>query len=96
MPESVREVIKVGGMGHPSKWATSICMATSKGKDVELHAIGAGAVNMAVWAAALAGKFMQREVTLTPDFTRIQIDGKDCDKMTMKLDVGRPTDKADG
>lgn len=47
-------VLKVGGGSDPRAVGSSIAHSLNEGKDVQLRAVGAGAVNQAVKAVAIA------------------------------------------
>ena len=60
--------------------ARAIMGALSKAQLVEAHAIGAGAVNQAVKAVAIARRSLERsgqEIFVTPGFIEVEVDGKD-------------------
>jgi len=70
------EVLKVSSKSNPNKVAGAIAGVLSKDDQVELQAIGAGAVNQAVKAVAIASRFLSEkgtEVFMIPGFVEIQI-----------------------
>ena len=56
------EVLKVSHSSAPNKVAGAIAGVLSKNEEVEIQAIGAGAVNQAVKAIAIARRFVEVEV----------------------------------
>jgi len=73
------EVLKVASMSDVNALAGAIAGALEKDCLVEAHAIGAGAVNQAVKAIAIARRFIEREgdrLKVTPGFMDLEIDGE--------------------
>ncbi len=74
------EVLKVASTSRPNSVAGAIVNALEKDNVVEAHAIGAGAVNQAVKAIAIAQRLMSRRgkgLRVTPGFMDIEIDGEE-------------------
>ena len=74
------EVLKVASTSRPNSVAGAIVNALEKDSVVEAHAIGAGAVNQAVKAIAIAHRLMSRRgsgLRVTPGFMDIEIDGEE-------------------
>jgi len=74
------EVLKVASTSRPNSVAGAIVNALEKDNVVEAHAIGAGAVNQAVKAIAIAQRLMSRQgkdLKVTPGFMDIKIDGEE-------------------
>ncbi len=72
------EVLKVSAKSKPKAVAGALSTVVERDKKVELHAIGAGAVNQAVKAIAIArGYVAPRGIDLiaTIAFSTIEIDG---------------------
>ena len=70
------EVLRVSSKSNPNKVAGAIAGVLSKDDQVELQAIGAGAVNQAVKAVAIASRFLSEkgtEISMIPGFVEIQI-----------------------
>ncbi|MEA2066198.1 MAG: stage V sporulation protein S [Thermotogota bacterium] len=70
------EVLKVSSKSNPNKVAGAIAGVLSKSNQVELQAIGAGAVNQAVKAVAIASRFLDERCTsisMVPGFVEIAI-----------------------
>jgi stage V sporulation protein SpoVS len=74
------EVLKVAASSDANSVARAIVGALSKARLVETHAIGAGAVNQAVKAVAIAQRNMEREkkdLIMTPGFIEVEVDGQE-------------------
>ena len=73
------DVVRVKGSTNANSLASAISHAVYDGKKVTLRAVGAGAVNQAVKATAIASGFCaQRGVSLSfrPGFTTVEMPGK--------------------
>jgi stage V sporulation protein SpoVS len=74
------EVLKVAASSDANSVARAIVGALRKAQLVETHAIGAGAVNQAVKAVAIARRSLQREsrdLVMTPGFIEVEVDGQE-------------------
>lgn len=72
------EVLKVASTSDVNAVAGAITGALEKDGVVEAHAIGAGAVNQAIKAIAIARRYIERrggEIKVTPGFVDLVIDG---------------------
>lgn len=70
------EVLKVSHSSAPNKVAGAISGVLSKTDEVELQAIGAGAVNQAVKAIAIARRFIEakgKEIYVIPGFVEVEV-----------------------
>ncbi|HAA85231.1 MAG TPA: stage V sporulation protein S [Kosmotogaceae bacterium] len=70
------EILKVSSKSNPNKVAGAIAGVLSKSDQVELQAIGAGAVNQAVKSVAIASRFLGEQgtkISMIPGFVEIQI-----------------------
>ncbi|PNS01691.1 stage V sporulation protein S [Petrotoga miotherma DSM 10691] len=70
------EVLKVSHSSAPNKVAGAIAGVLSKTDEVELQAIGAGAVNQAVKAIAIARRFIEakgKEIYVIPGFVEVEV-----------------------
>jgi stage V sporulation protein SpoVS len=70
------EVLKVSHSSAPNKVAGAIAGVLSKTDEVELQAIGAGAVNQAVKAIAIAKRFIEakeKEIYVIPGFVEVEV-----------------------
>ena len=74
------EVLKVSTKSNPNSVAGALA-AIIKEKDIaEIQAVGAGAINQAVKAIAIARGFIApsgKDIACIPAFTDIQIDGEE-------------------
>ena len=74
------EVLKVSTKSNPNSVAGALA-AIIKDKDIaEIQAVGAGAINQAVKAIAIARGFIApsgKDIVCIPAFTDIQIDGEE-------------------
>lgn len=82
------ETLKVSSKSNPNKVAGAIAGVISKNEQVELQAIGAGAVNQAVKAVAIASRFLGEQgikVYMVPGFVEIQIEEEVRTGITIKI-----------
>lgn len=73
-------VIKVSSQSRTSAVAGAIAGVVREHHRAEVQAIGAGAVNQAVKAVAIARGYLQEDgldVICLPEFTSVEIDGKE-------------------
>lgn len=80
--------LKVSSKSNPNMVAGALAGIVRDGGEAELHAIGAGAVNQAVKAVAIARSFLEAEkidLLCRPAFTEITIDGEE--RTALKLSV---------
>jgi stage V sporulation protein S len=74
------EVLKVAASSDANAVARAIVGALRKSQLVEAHAIGAGAVNQAVKAVAIARRVLERrgqDLMVTPGFIEVEVDGQE-------------------
>jgi stage V sporulation protein S len=74
------DIIKVSAESRTSAVAGAIAGVVREHKRAEVQAIGAGAVNQAVKATAIARGYLHEdgiEVICIPEFTSVEIDGKE-------------------
>lgn len=74
------DTVKVSSRSVPKAVAGAIAAIIREGKSVEVQAVGAGAVNQAVKAIAIACVYMKEEETeivSVPSFAGIDIDGEE-------------------
>ena len=82
------ETIKVSSKSNPSKVAGALANALREKDDIEMQAIGAGALNQAIKAVAIARGFVApsgKNIVIIPAFTNILIDNEE--KTAIKLIV---------
>ena len=81
-------VLKVASSSNPSSVAGASVKNMQEGKEVELLAVGAGAVNQAVKAVAISRGYISPQgvdITIKPGFEDVEIEGKK--KTAVKLIV---------
>ena len=74
------ETLKVGTKSNPNSVAGAIAGLVKESSKAEMQAIGAGALNQAVKAIAIARGFLApsgKDLICTPAFLDIQINGED-------------------
>ncbi len=74
------DIIKVSASSRTSAVAGAIAGVVREHNRAEVQAIGAGAVNQAVKATAIARGYLQEDgldVICMPEFTSVDIDGKE-------------------
>jgi stage V sporulation protein S len=82
------DVIKVSASSRTSAVAGAIAGVVREHKRAEAQAIGAGAVNQAIKAVAIARAYLQEDgldVICIPEFTTVDIEGKE--RTALKLVV---------
>ncbi len=74
------DILKVASRSNPNSVSGAIAGALEKDGVVELHAIGAGAVNQTVKAIAISRRLLEKEgdppLRVIPGFMELQIDGE--------------------
>jgi len=74
------EILKVASRSNPNSVSGAIVGAVEQDGAVELHAIGAGAVNQTVKAIAIARRSIERDgasaLKVIPGFLELEIDGE--------------------
>jgi len=74
------DIIKVSASSRTSAVAGAIAGVVRERNRAEAQAIGAGAVNQTIKAVAIARKYLQEDgldVICIPEFTSVDIDGKE-------------------
>ena len=74
------EVLKVSTKSNPNSVAGALAASIKEKNIVEIQAVGAGAINQAVKAIAIARGFVApsgRDIVCIPAFTDIEIDGEE-------------------
>ncbi len=74
------EVLKVSTKSNPNSVAGALAAILKEKSTVEIQAIGAGAVNQAVKAIAIARGFVApsgKDIVCVPAFTDIEIEGEE-------------------
>ncbi len=83
-------IVKVSTRSQPKAVAGAVAGIIRSGESVEMQAVGAGAVNQAVKAAAVARVFLTDDgidVVCIPRFLQISIDGEE--RMAIEISVER-------
>lgn len=81
-------VIKVSSKSHPASVAGALANLLKIRSEVEIQAIGAGALNQAIKAVAIARGYVAptgKDLSLVPGFVDVMIDN--CEKTAIKLFV---------
>lgn len=81
-------IIKVSSKSHPAAVAGALANLFKTRDEVEIQAIGAGALNQAIKAVAIARGYVAptgHDLSLVPGFVDIMIDN--CEKTAIKLFV---------
>lgn len=81
-------IIKVSSKSHPASVAGALANLFKTRDEVEIQAIGAGALNQAIKAVAIASGYVAptgHDLSLVPGFVDIMIDN--CEKTAIKLFV---------
>ena len=74
------EVLKVSTKSNPNSVAGALAAIIKERNTVEIQAVGAGAINQAVKAIAIARGFVApsgKDLVCIPAFTDIEIDGEE-------------------
>ena len=74
------EVLKVSTKSNPNSVASALAAIIKEKNIVEIQAVGAGAINQAVKAIAIARGFVApsgKDIVCIPAFTDIEIDGEE-------------------
>lgn len=74
------EVLKVSTKSNPNSVAGALAAIIKERNNVEIQAVGAGAINQAVKAIAIARGFVApsgKDIVCIPAFTDIEIDGEE-------------------
>ena len=74
------EVLKVSTKSNPNSVAGALAAIIKEKNIIEIQAVGAGAINQAVKAIAIARGFVApsgRDIVCVPAFTDIEIDGEE-------------------
>lgn len=76
-PVITSNVLKVSAKSSPNSVAGALAAVLRERPSVELQAVGAGAINQAVKAVAIARSYLagQMDLSCVPSFIDVQIDG---------------------
>ncbi len=84
------ELLKVSAKSNPTLVAGAIAGIVREGKEVEIQAIGAGAVNQAVKSIAVAYNFLKEDgiaISTIPSFSEVLVLGES--RTAMKFTILR-------
>ena len=73
------EILKVSTKSNPNLVAGALVNILKEKENVEIHSIGAGALNQAIKAVAIARGFVApsgKEIVVTPSFWEVTIEGQ--------------------
>jgi len=78
-PVITSNVLKVSAKSNPNSVAGALAAVLRERPGVELQAVGAGAINQAVKAIAIARSYLagQMDLSCVPSFIDVQIDGNE-------------------
>jgi stage V sporulation protein S len=83
------QVVRVSGASRPKSVAGAVVAMMKEQGQLEVQAVGAGAVNQAVKALAVARSYLAetgRDLCVRPEFMEVTIDGEN--KTAMRFLVG--------
>lgn len=86
------EILKVSSKSNPNMVAGTLAGVINDGKDAEIQSVGAGAVNQAVKAVAIARGFLQPtgvDIMCVPSFSEVEIDGEQRTAIKLTIVVNR-------
>jgi len=88
------QTLKVSAKSKPNSLAGALAHAIRENGSVELQSVGAGAVNQAVKAIAIARGFLATsgiDLICVPAFTDIQIEGSERTAIRFLVEPRKPT-----
>ena len=85
------EVLKVSSKSNPNLVAGALVNILKENENIEIHSIGAGALNQSIKAVAIARGFVApsgKDIVVIPSFWEVTIDGqvKTAIKLTVRMD----------
>lgn len=93
MEEGTPELIRVSARSRSTAVAGAIAGVIRQHQQAEIQAIGAGAVNQAVKALAIARGYLERDeldIVCVPFFTEVDIEGNERTAVRFRVEI-RPT-----
>lgn len=90
VPEAVVEQLRVSARSQPNGVAGAIASVLRSGRQVEVQVVGAGALNQAVKAAAIARTFLAAnsiDIMMIPSFANITIEGEDRTALRLHIEA---------
>ena len=91
------ETIKVSAKSRSTAVAGAIAGVIRENKHAEVQAIGAGAVNQAIKAVAIARGYLEQDgldIYVVPTFTEVDINGEERTAVKLKVE-SRPLEKTE-
>ena len=87
-PVITSNVLKVSAKSSPNSVAGALAAVLRERSGVELQAIGAGAINQAVKAIAIARSYLagQMDLSCVPSFIDVQIDGNERTGISLRIE----------
>ncbi len=84
------EVLKVSSKSNPNLVAGALVNILKENENIEIHSIGAGALNQSIKAVAIARGFVApsgKDIVVIPSFLEVTIDGqvKTAIKLTVRM-----------
>jgi stage V sporulation protein S len=90
---TVIEVLKVSSKSNPNSVAGALAGVVRSHGSVEIQVVGAGALNQAIKAVAIARGYMATsgmDLTCRPTFADIQIDGESRTAIRLHVEASQP------
>jgi len=87
-------ILKVSANSNPHSVSGAIAGSVRENKHAEIQAIGAGAVNQAVKAIAIAGKFLEGDsidLICIPGFVQVEVEGAQKTAIKMIVEPRKPS-----
>jgi stage V sporulation protein S len=87
-PVIASSVLKVSAKSNPNSVAGALAAVLRERPGVELQAVGAGAINQAVKAIAIARSYLagQMDLSCVPSFIDVQIDGNERTGISLRIE----------
>lgn len=87
-PVITSNVLKVSAKSNPNSVAGALAAVLRERAGVELQAVGAGAINQAVKAIAIARSYLagQMDLSCVPSFIDVQIDGNERTGISLRIE----------
>ncbi|HEX5275626.1 MAG TPA: stage V sporulation protein S [Candidatus Rubrimentiphilum sp.] len=87
-PVITSSVLKVSAKSNPNSVAGALAAVLRERSGVELQAVGAGAINQAVKAIAIARSYLagQMDLSCVPSFIDVQIDGNERTGISLRIE----------
>jgi stage V sporulation protein S len=85
----VVEQLRVSARSQPNAVAGAIASVVRQHRNVEVQVVGAGALNQAVKAMAIARGFLASsdvDLVMTPTFANVEIDGQDRTALRLRIE----------